>query len=376
MFRRGIILCFVLVCSGAAQDLENLQIHGFATQGFLYSTHNNYLTMKSSDGSLQWTEGAISVSDDVTDKLRVGIQLHMSHMGQFGGPELDVDWASGDYKFNDHLGVRVGKIKTPVGLYNDSQDVDSLFLWVLLPQAMYPVDNRDYNLSEMGGEVYGALDLGKKRGELQYRGHIGGSALAPDGGYLRQMAEYGLTFASPPSGRSYGGDLRWATPLNGLTIGSSALSTSFQGSGDAGTVQMPSTLTTAYYAQWDRGKWHMAAEYWRTPIYLVITFGPASQVMSIDTRSWYPMIRYDITKRLQVGTYYSHYMNKSQAPSSASSYSKDWTISGRYNFNSYFYAKLEGHFLQGTGLGYYANVNPGGLKLNTNMLAARIGFSF
>lgn len=376
MFRRGIILCFVLGCACSAQDLENLQIHGFATQGFLYSTHNNYLTMNSSDGSLQWTEGAVSVSDAVTDKLRVGIQLHMSQMGQFGGPELEVDWASGDYKFDDRFGIRVGKIKTPLGLYNDSQDVDSLFLWVLLPQAMYPVDNRDYDLSEMGGEVYGALELGRKRGELQYRGHIGASALSSDGGYVRQMAEFGLTFPSPPSGRTYGGDLRWATPVDGLTIGSSAISSSFDGSGDAGSVHMPSALTTAFYAQWDHEKWHLAGEYWRTPIYLVINFGPASQVMPMDSRAWYPMARYDVTKKLQLGTYYSHYVNKAQATQNEFSYSKDWTISGRYNMNSYFYAKLEAHFLHGTGLGYYASANPGGLKANTNMLAARIGFSF
>jgi hypothetical protein len=57
-------------------------------------------------------------------------------------------------------------------------------------------------------------------------------------------------------------------------------------------------------------------------------------------------------------------------------YSKDWVISGRWNFNSYFYAKLEGHFLHGTALGYYVSTNPGGLKPASNMLAAKIGFSF
>ncbi len=139
---------------------------------------------------------------------------------------------------------------------------------------------------------------------------------------------------------------------------------------------MPSALTTAYYAQWDHEKWHLAGEYWRTPIYLVISFGPTSQVMPMDSRAWYPMVRYDVTRKLQIGTYYSHYVNKAQATQSEFSYSKDWTISGRYNMNSYFYAKLEAHFLHGTGLGYYASVNPGGLKPNTNMLAARIGFSF
>ena len=65
--------------------------------------------MQSSKGSLQWTEGAISVTDAVTDKLRLGIQLHMYQMGSFGGPNMVVDWASGDYKVNDHFGIRAGR---------------------------------------------------------------------------------------------------------------------------------------------------------------------------------------------------------------------------------------------------------------------------
>jgi hypothetical protein len=377
MFRRGMGLWIVVWCAAitAAQDLENLQIHGFATQGFLYSSSNNYLTMKSSEGSLQWTEGALSISDTVTDKLRIGIQLHMSQIGEFGGPKLVVDWASGDYRFNDRLGVRVGKIKTPMGLYNDSQDVDSLFLWVLLPQAMYPVDNRDYNLSEMGGEVYGSLELGEKRGRLQYRGHMGGSALDENGGYVRQLQQFGMTFPSPPNGMTYGGDLRWGTPLKGLTVGSSAVSTSLDANGPMGSMHMPAALTLGQYAQWDAGKLHLAAEYWRSPLYIVLT-APAYVVMPLDSRAWYPMVSYDASKKLQVGTYYSHYVNKSQSTQDYVNYSKDWVVSARCNFNSYFYGKLEGHFLHGTGLGYYQSTNPNGLKSNTKMLAARLGFSF
>ena len=113
MLRRTVLLFMICRCAVrlVAQKLENLQIHGFATQGFLFSSNNNCLTMKSSSGSLQWTEGAISVADQVTDKLRVGIQLHMRQMGDFGGPNVVVDWASGDFKFNDKLGFRAGKIK-------------------------------------------------------------------------------------------------------------------------------------------------------------------------------------------------------------------------------------------------------------------------
>jgi len=137
MFRCRLPLVILGLCTSAlfAQDLENLQIHGFATQGFLFTTNNNYLTMKSSSGSLQWTEGALNVTAPLSERLRVGMQLHMYQMGELGGPNVLVDWALGDYKVSDQLGFRGGKVKVPMGLFNDSQDVDSLFVWTLLPQG-------------------------------------------------------------------------------------------------------------------------------------------------------------------------------------------------------------------------------------------------
>lgn len=377
MLRRAVLL---LLCLGPgvlwAQDLDNFQIHGFATQGFLYSSHNNYLSMKSNSGSLQWTEGAVSLSNALTDKLRVGIQFHMYQMGTIGGPNVMIDWASGDYKVNDHLGFRVGKIKSPLGLFNDSQDIDSLFLWVLLPQSMYPIDNRGYYLSELGGEVYGSFSLGERLGTMHYDGHTGASYLDPNGGYSQLLEEMGMTFPQPPGGVSTGGNLRWATPLKGLSVKVGASNDSLDATGPQGTFRMPSSLTLAYSAQFDRGRLHLAAEYWRTPLHLTFNTLTGSFIQPMDQRSWYPMVRYELTKKLQVGTYYSHFSDTAGDASLASNYSKDWAVSGRYDFNSYFYAKVEGHFLHGTGLGYYASTNPNGLSPNSNMLAARIGFNF
>jgi hypothetical protein len=377
MLRRT-ILAF-LFCTWAlglaAQDLENLQIHGFATQGFLFSSNNNYLTMRSSSGSLQWTEGAVSLNDTFSEKLRVGIQIHMYQMGQMGGPNVLVDWASGDYKINDQLGIRAGKIKVPLGLFNDSQDVDSLFLWTLLPQANYPDDNRDFDLAILGGEVYGGLSLGQ-RGRLHYRGYAGESRLDANGGYMRTLADYGLTFRDPPSGNAFGGDLRWETPRRGLTLGTSIESQRLDGAGPQGALHAVPTFMTAYYAEWTKGKWYVAGEYWRVPIVLSMQAGTESASISIDQRSWYPMVSYQLTRKLQVGTYYSHYINKAGDLSQPVNYSKDWALSGRYNFNSNFYAKVETHFLHGTGIGYYSETNPDGLKPNSVLLAARVGFTF
>ena len=377
MLRRALLMALLFLCTAglAAQDLENLQIHGFATQGFLYSTNNNYLTMKSSDGSLQWTEGAISLNDAVSDKLRVGLQIHMYQMGQIGGPQVLVDWASGDYKLSDNLGFRFGKVKMPFSLFNDSQDVDALFLWVLLPQCNYPDDNRDFDLAVLGGEVYGRLSVGD-RGRVQFRGYVGENRLDANGGYMLALSQYGLTFPSPPSGKAVGGDLRWITPAEGLSVGASAQRQGLDGSSPEGTVHIPPLLLTAYYAEWKMGKWYVAGEYWRMPLTIMAQAGAFPIAESIDQRSWDPMISYQLTRKLQVGTYYSHYINKAGDTSLAENYSKDWAISGRYNFNANFYGKLEGHFLHGTGIGYYDSVNPDGLKPNTAMLAARIGFTF
>jgi len=377
MPRRAVLVLLCLWAVGlTAQDLGDIQIHGFATQGFLFSSHNNYLGMNSSAGSLEWTEGAIGVTDPVSDRLRVGMQLHMGEMGRFGGPDVEVDWALGDYKVNDQLGFRAGKIKLPMGLFNDSQDVDSLFLWVLLPQAMYPDDNRDYDLAVLGGELYGSVGLGKHGGRLGYRGYLGESRLDPNGGYVQQLAEYGLTFPSPPAGKDFGGDVRWATPWHGLTVGSSAQSQALDGSGPQGSLHMPPMLSRAHYAEWRKGKLYVAAEYWRTPINPVLTMGTATIPVPLDQRAWYPMVSYRLTEKLQVGTYYSHYVDKAADTTQPANYSKDWVVSGRYDFNEYFYGKIEGHFQHGNGLGYYAGDNPNGLKPNSNMLAARVGFTF
>ena len=112
------------------------------------------------------------------------------------------------------------------------------------------------------------------------------------------------------------------------------------------------------------------------PPHLILTLGTAEIPIPLDVRSWFVMGSYRLAKKFQVGAYYSHEVNRADDTNLPAHYSKDWVVSGRYDFNSYFYGKIEGHFLHGTGLGYFESTNPNGLKPNSNMLAAKIGFSF
>jgi hypothetical protein len=371
-----VLLVCVWAANLCAQDLAGIEIHGFVTQGVLFSSHNNYLTTQSSSGSLQWTDGAISFSDSVTDSLRVGIQLHMYQLGQLGGSNVQIDWASGDYKVNDRLGFRAGKVKTVLGLFNDSQEVDAVFLWTLLPQCSYQVDNESFYLAHVGGDAYGELPLGNRAGILRYDGYAGQVSFDLNGGYLKPLADEGFVFSTAPGGKAYGGDLRWLAPSRELTVGSSVNVETVAGTAPGVSVNVPTFLKSEYYAQFARGKFYFAGEYDRSPASAIVTLGPDVILVPQDFRSWYAMGSYRLWKKLNAGSYYSHYVNKALDTTQSANYSKDWVVSGRYDFNAYFYGKIEGHFLHGTALGYYVSTNSNGLKPNSDILAAKIGFSF
>ena len=372
------LFLLVCTCTGSlyAQDLAGIVVHGFVSQGFLFSSNNNYLSMKSSGGSPQWTDGAVNISDSLADNLRVGIQLHMYQLGEFGGSNIQVDWASGDYRVNDHFGIRAGKVKTVWGLFNDSQDIDAVFLWILLPQGSYAIDHKSFYLAHVGGEVYGALPLGKRAGTLHYDGYAGQATVDLNDGYIKQFADIGLVFTSSLGGKTYGGDLRWETPAKGLTIGSSADVQAVDGTAPTGSIHVPPTFNPSTYAQFRRGKVYLAAEYDREPVNATVAIGSVVFPFVVDGRSWFAMGSYRLRNNFRIGSYYSHYVDKSADTTQPANYSKDWVVCGRFDFNAYFYAKIEGHFLRGTALGYYSSTNPNGLAPNSNMLAAKIGFSF
>ncbi len=63
MHRRTVLLLSICLCAARlslqAQEFKlfdrQIQIHGFASQGFVYTSDNNWLTMKTSKGSAAFT---------------------------------------------------------------------------------------------------------------------------------------------------------------------------------------------------------------------------------------------------------------------------------------------------------------------------------
>ena len=363
-----------------AQSIDDLklQVHGYATQGFMYSTHNNWNTAASSDGSAAWTEAVVNLTVQPASKLRIGVQARYFLLGTLGN-QITLDWAQGDYKVNEHFGFRIGKVKTPTGLLNESQDIDPAQLWILLPQSVYPLASRNALLAHFGGVAYGQVALGERLGKLEYRLYGGERVLAGDDGYFEALRDAGLTLPNGTTGAIFGGTLLWNMLIHGLLVGSTESSMNASGELDAGPLQGRVTVkrleSPYFFAKYEHAKFMIGGEYNRLALLPAIQFSGAPTVYKpYDQRAFYAMASYRATQRLTGGLYYSSSIDRQAALTSAR-YQKNWALTARYDFNEFLYAKAEQHLIDGTELGFDASDNAN-LQPTTRMTLLKLGVSF
>jgi hypothetical protein len=383
-FWMGALIVALGAASAMGQSLDdlNIQIHGYATQGFVYTTQDNWNSMETTNGSPGWTEAVFNVTAQPAPKLRVGVQARYFLMGTFGNA-ITLDWASGDYKVNEKFGFRFGKVKTPNGLLNDIQDIDPAFLWSLLPQSAYPITSRTSILAHYGAVAYGNLRLGTKAGKLEYQLYGGERVLPADDGFFVPIIEGGADFPNGLNGPTSGGTLRWHTPVDGLLLGVALDREDLTGKvtvpapGFVGNnIDSPFDIPF-FFAKYEHNKVMVAGEYSRVAAdhKSIFTTGPPGLQQSfIDHREWYGMVSYKANDKLTTGLYYSSFFDE-KAALGPGRYQKDWALSGRYDFNPFLYLKAEQHFMDGTNFGYLT-VDNTNLKPDTRMSILKIGVSF
>ena len=387
-------------------DGRPVQVHSFASQGFMYTNQNNYMTMNTTAGSFAFTDFGANVSAKLTDNFRVGAQIYDRNIGQLGKWQPTLDWAVADYKFKDWFGIRAGKVKTTLGLYNDTQDMEFLQTWALMPQSVYSLDQRGTMISHMGGDIYGDVGL-KKLGGFAYTVYGGELPQDSTGGWVYAMQtsnRIGFTADGLPiivaapvhsirsyAGPVYGADLRWTTPVKGLLVGYSYVNQDRSAAGTWYANNLPFHFRTdkdntyASYVDYAIGKLRINGEYRRELFYAQQTspssstvFGPTTDK---DMRTGYVSAAYRLTKMLEVGSYYSRFYNSwSILHSDPLNHVYDYAITARIDLRSYLDLKVEGHFMNGTApgitvtRGFYAADNPNGFKPDTRLLVIRVGY--
>ena len=365
---------------------KEVQVHGSVQQGFVFSSGNNFLTMNTRDGSGAMTDGAFNVGSQLSSKLRVGAQVYSRNIGDLGNGALQIDWAYADYKANQKFGVRAGKVKTALGLYNDTQDMEFLHTWALLPQGVYPLDLRSVTIAHIGADAYGKLSL-NKAGSLQYT--VYGGVIQDDtrGGYRYGLEDQGMNFQGNIASKGIGFDARWSAPVDGLTVGYSLL----QAKKDLDItipslpmplhVDVPMARVQALFGELQHDRVRFAAE-WRqeaTETRLTPAIAPDTTMTS---RGWFASGSYRLNDRLELGAYRSnHVPDISLSADDDTNHIRDNAIAARVDLNKFWHVKVEGHFIDGNGnisyaRGFYLRSNPTGFEPTTRMLVIRTGVTF
>jgi len=404
---RGVLLLLVLLLPAPAAFAQlgqgasdNIFLGGFVSQGYLNTSRNNYLVPKSVKGTAAFTEAAVILSAQPTDRLRVGIQLLGRTFGVSGRDQVVVDWAYGDYRWKDQLGVRAGKVKLPYGLYNEGRDADMLRTSIFLPQSIYNEKQRDFILAYEGLGFYGNLELGGV-GDLDY--HVyGGTLTVPDAttGFWNdiytqaaqeitgEVGEIVDAEMENPTGTAeaqfssltdlqvafpwiFGGAVIWSPPVEGLRLGTTAMQGRFnvqtvvnydvvvpEGPDINNPGYRPFTINvdvteklhyiTALSAEYLRGDWTLAAEW------------EQSKIETSKDKGWYVLAGRRFSDLFSLGAYYSRldtgYGDEVSPGLPAAAlpdyyrWQKDLTVSARFDLNDFWLFKLEYHFIDGVAL--------------------------
>jgi hypothetical protein len=359
--------------SSHAMTTGDIDIHGFISQGYLKTTENNFFG-DTRGGSFEFNEFGINFANDLTDDLRVGLQILARDFGASGNNEMGIDWAFGDYRWKDWLGIRAGKVKTPKGLYNKTRDIDMLRTTIFLPQSVYPEILRDMDLGLQGGGLYGYIDL-NGGGLLSYQAMYGAQNIAPNEPAAQALMGTTAVFTpvendSIKVDRKYIFALVWETPLAGLRMGlthdsSDILATahftedSIWDEDETVTIDFETFRNTVFSMEYTRGDLVLAGEYIRTDKKFEFIFPDSARDWEDMTADgWYLSASYQLNSWFALGTYYSESYNDREdrdgtqlddsGTVSHRAYFKDLCFTTAFMVNPYWTIKLEGHRFNGT----------------------------
>ena len=141
----------------ADDSIENFQIHGFLNQGYFLSSDNNvYGSSSDSNGSFGLTEIGVNASTRLLSNLGFAVQGIYRHAGEVSdGARIDfalIDWTMIERE-NYQMGIRLGRVKNPLGFYNETRDVAFTRPSITLP-GIYQERSRNLFLSSDGGQFY------------------------------------------------------------------------------------------------------------------------------------------------------------------------------------------------------------------------------
>ena len=110
-------------------------------------------------GSFDFREIGLNASMRPLTNLQFSVQGLSRTAGKGSPGNIRLDYGFIDYTYfhreNSQLGIRLGRMKNPLGFYNDTRDVPFTRPSILLPQSIYFDRTRKLAIAADGVHLYG-----------------------------------------------------------------------------------------------------------------------------------------------------------------------------------------------------------------------------
>lgn len=162
--RVGLVSMLTVACAPASA--LDYQLHGFATQGYVVSEGNNFFG-DSTHGSHDYYEIGLNGAVKINPDLLLSAQAYVREAGATDDERVRLDFGLVDYRFlhgtEANAGMRLGRVKNPLGFFNDTRDTVFTRPGIVMPMSVYQ-DNqgqRSILFSSDGLQAYGDLLRGE-----------------------------------------------------------------------------------------------------------------------------------------------------------------------------------------------------------------------
>ena len=370
----------------------NLQIHGFASQSWLMSSDkNNFFGKSSSDsGSFDFRELGLNASMRPLTRLLFSAQMLSRRAGEGSPGNVRLDYGFIDYTYfsgeTSQLGIRLGRMKNPLGFYNDTRDVPFTRPSILLPQSIYFDRTRKLAIAADGVHLYGEYrsDMGNISFQLGaarplVRGAEAEVALLGGerpGHFTPEMSYIGRVVYELDEGR-----LRFAVSGSQLNIGYDPAAVDRL---HAGSIRFTPLI---FSAQYNAERWSLTSEYalrhfefnnFGIPQLNLDFYGESYYFQGAYrfTPEWEAIVRYDVLFTDRDDRNGRKYTAATGRPAHTR-FAKDITVGLRWNITPEFMLRAEYHRVDGTAwLSTLDNPNTGDLSQNWDLFTVLGSYRF
>jgi hypothetical protein len=333
-----------------AGDFDDFSVHGFGTQTYYQTSANTYMNADRRgtwDNNFLGLVGSFKINDKATLWAQLEAQSTDSHF----------TWFFVNFQLTERSTVLVGRVKLPLGIYNET--VDTTFLQQSsLPPALYqPPGN--FVIAAYDGVGYDYEQRLERAGRITWQ-FYGGQIWDP---------------GPPPTTRDkriYGGRVTYTTPVEGLRFMLSAARRQIEVLATGNLINESIRIASVDYLS---GAWDLKSEY------------GSHKDQGGSSNTYYVQAGRDFATRWTVFARYDHVtldqatldqVTPNQASVSSASQSQSILVAGlNYKVRSNVSLRIENHFNRGYALPVASGeVAPGAGKNDWNLLVVGMHFVF